>query len=191
MRARRAAVLLVGLTLVTPALVGGTKEDNTRDVTDAARKASVHSIDTEPHISSIALAESVEPLKQEDIEGSTTTVTISADVLFDFDEATLGDRAVNSLKDISDDLSGVSGTVQVVGHSDGLGEESYNQELSEKRAKAVKKALEDALGSDAPDIEASGKGSEDPVAKETDDDGNDKPAARAKNRRVEISYEGA
>lgn len=144
----------------------------------------------EDHIADITLEDSIEELEKEDVEGDTTTVTISADVLFDFDEATLSDNAEETLSDVTTQLSEVSGTVEVVGHSDGVGEDSYNQELSEDRADAVKEALENELGSDAPDIEADGMGSDDPVAEETGPEGGDNPSGRAQNRRVEISFEG-
>ncbi len=144
----------------------------------------------EDHIADITLEGSIEELEKEDVEGDTTTVTISADVLFDFDEATLSDNAEETLSDVTTQLSEVSGTVEVVGHSDGIGEDSYNQELSEDRADAVTEALENELGSDAPDIEANGMGSEDPVAEETGPEGGDNPSGRAQNRRVEISFEG-
>ena len=77
---------------------------------------------------------------------STTTVTISADVLFEFDEATLTDNAQETLADQAEQLSGLTGTVEVVGHSDGIGDDDYNQRLSEDRAEAVKEALEEELG---------------------------------------------
>ncbi|RNL86778.1 OmpA family protein [Halostreptopolyspora alba] len=184
---------VAALLLATPLATGTAVADvagDPDDVSAGTLEGSVTEVSPETHIIGISPDEYIEELELEDVEGDTTTVTISADVLFEFDEATLSDDAAETLSDTAERLSGVSGTVEVVGHSDGVGEESYNQELSEDRADAVKGALEDELGSDAPDIEASGKGSTEPVAEETNSEGEDDPGARARNRRVEISFEG-
>lgn len=165
----------------------GALEDS---VTEVDTAGSITGITPEGFVTGFTPEDFIEPLEHEDVEGDTTTVTIAADVLFEFDEATLSDDAHETLSDTAERLSGVSGTVEVVGHSDGIGDESYNQELSEERADAVKGALEDELGSEAPEIEASGRGSDEPVAEETTSEGEDDPGARAQNRRVEISFEG-
>ncbi|MBB4931462.1 outer membrane protein OmpA-like peptidoglycan-associated protein [Lipingzhangella halophila] len=184
---------LTALLLAIPlsaAATGAEVEGDPDNVPSGALEDSVTEMGTADSITGFTPEDFIEPLEHEDVEGGTTTVTISADVLFEFDEAALSDGAQRTLSDTAERLSGVSGTVEVVGHSDGLGDDSYNQELSEDRADAVKEALEDELGSAAPEIEASGMGSDDPVAEETDSDGEDNPGARAQNRRVEISFEG-
>ncbi|PRX98692.1 OmpA family protein [Allonocardiopsis opalescens] len=132
----------------------------------------------------------VEELSREEDEGGTTVLTISSDVLFAFDEAELTDAALRELDELAERLAGGTGTVAVVGHTDGLGDDSYNQELSERRAEAVGEALAERLGSGGPDISASGRGAEQPVAAETTAEGTDDPGGRAANRRVEISFEG-
>ncbi|ASU83659.1 OmpA family protein [Nocardiopsis gilva YIM 90087] len=196
--ARRALTVVPALALV--AALSGTaaaetppdfSDLNPNDISRSAVEDSVSDINPSEFVTGIDPSGFVEELEQEEVEGSTTTVTISADVLFEFDEATLNKGAEKQLTSVAERLKNVTGTVEVVGHSDGIGDDDYNKKLSEDRAKAVKKALEDELGSDGPDIEATGKGSSDPVAEETDDDGNDMPSARAKNRRVEISFEGS
>lgn len=190
---RAGALTLAGTLLLAtaPAAAEGPDQEGDPDkVGDEQVSGAVTGLDVPSTIHGIEPAEFIEELTKEDVQGDTTTVTISADVLFEFDEATLGKGAEKSLGDVADQLSGVSGTVEVVGHSDGIGDESYNQTLSEKRADSVQKALADALGGDAPEITASGKGSGDPVADEKTGDGADKPGARAKNRRVEISFQG-
>ncbi|MDA2813737.1 OmpA family protein [Nocardiopsis sp. RSe5-2] len=177
---------------LTPAAAADTGEvaGDPDDVTPETIADAVIPIDPAPSVIGIDPSESVEELETEKSEGGTTTVTIAADVLFAFDEASLTDAAQDTIADIAGRLEGAEGTVEVVGHSDGIGDDAYNQELSEKRAEAVKSAIEDELGSAAPDIEAEGRGSSEPVAEETDGDGNDVPSARAENRRVEISFEG-
>ncbi len=69
--------------------------------------------------------------------------------------------------------------ILVSGHTDSQGSEAYNQQLSEKRAAAVKDYLI-AKGIDASRIEAKGFGESQPR------ESNDTPEGMAKNRRVEI-----
>ncbi|MDA2807523.1 OmpA family protein [Nocardiopsis suaedae] len=178
--------------VLTPAAAADTGEvaGDPDAVTEETLADAVVPIDPAPSVIGIAPSESVEELETEKSEGGTTTVTIAADVLFAFDEASLTDEAQDTIAGIAGRLEGAGGTVQVVGHSDGIGDDAYNQELSEDRAEAVKGAIEDELGSAAPDIEAEGRGSSEPVAEETDGEGNDVPSARAENRRVEITFEG-
>lgn len=186
-----AAGVLLALAVVPAAAADtGLHEGDPDAVSSEALDGSVSAIDPAPSVIGIDLTESVEELETEENEGGTTTVTIAADVLFAFDEASLTDAAQKTIADLAGRLEGAEGSVEVVGHSDGIGDDSYNQELSENRAEAVKSAIEDELGSAAPDIEAEGRGSSEPVAEETDGDGNDIPSARAENRRVEISFEG-
>jgi len=68
----------------------------------------------------------------------------------------------------------------VVGHTDAQGEEEYNDELSLKRAEALRGALI-AAGVEASRIDVRGDGERSPVA------ANDSEAGRASNRRVEVS----
>lgn len=70
-------------------------------------------------------------------------------------------------------------TVYVVGHSDGLGNEKVNREISLYRATLVKKWLVDH-GVAESRLYTLGKGSEEPIAENHTD------AGRAKNRRVEF-----
>ncbi|MFW5417493.1 OmpA family protein [Nocardiopsis sp. CNT-189] len=194
--ARRAGLLAGALPLLLLAPVAAAADEegplhgDPDRVSQAAVDSSVAAIDPSSRVIGIDPAGSVEELETEEIQGSSTTVTISADVLFAFDEAEPAEAARSTIADLAGRLEGASGTVQVVGHSDGIGEDSYNQELSERRAEAVKEAIEEELGADAPEIEAEGRGSDEPLAEETDSDGADIPSARAQNRRVEITFEG-
>ncbi|RNL82869.1 OmpA family protein [Halostreptopolyspora alba] len=125
-------------------------------------------------------------------EGDDETVALDADVLFEFDESDLTEEAGEVLADTGETIRrnaapGGGGTLVITGHTDGVGDDDYNQELSQRRAKVVAEELEPELGDDF-DAEVSGKGSDEPVAEEGGDD--DEEARRA-NRRVEISYEAA
>jgi outer membrane protein OmpA-like peptidoglycan-associated protein len=72
--------------------------------------------------------------------------SIDLEINFEFDSAIIGAQAVPQVTAIgqaltSDELKG--GTFLVAGHTDGKGSDSYNQNLSERRADAVKRFLSD------------------------------------------------
>jgi hypothetical protein len=75
----------------------------------------------------------------------------------------------------------------VTGHTDGVGDPSDNQKLSEQRARAVAAQLRSALAGSWR-LSAAGKGETEPVVEETNVDGSDDAEGRARNRRVEITY---
>ncbi len=72
-----------------------------------------------------------------------------------------------------------SATVEVAGHTDGDGEDAFNQALSEKRAQAVVNYLVKA-GLPADRFNAVGFGSTQPIASNGTDEG------KAQNRRIEF-----
>ncbi len=99
---------------------------------------------------------------------------------FDFDKASLRPEERELLSRIAGILLTSSGyRVQVYGHTDDVGSNQYNLELSERRAKAVEKYLIEA-GIDPSIITMKGFGKSIPLVR-----GSSKEA-RAKNRRVEI-----
>jgi outer membrane protein OmpA-like peptidoglycan-associated protein len=117
-----------------------------------------------------------------------TTVTLSEEVLFEFDRADLKPEAASRLDELAAELADLGPrTVTITGHTDGRGEPAYNQDLSERRADVVRSALADRLGGEFA-FEASGKGETEPVAPNENPDGSDNPEGRALNRRVEIAY---
>ncbi|HVA97395.1 MAG TPA: OmpA family protein [Bacteroidia bacterium] len=75
--------------------------------------------------------------------------------------------------------------LHLTGYCDSKGKEAYNKKLSWKRAKSVEHYFT-AKGIAKNRITVVGKGSENPVAPNTNPDGSDNPAGRAKNRRVSI-----
>lgn len=107
-------------------------------------------------------------------------VTFSADVLFEFDEAELESPFIDELNEVVALMSQTPDTeVEVHGHTDAIGTEEYNQDLSERRAQSVYDYLV-AQGADPEKITTRGFGESQPVAT------NETPAGRALNRRVEI-----
>ncbi|MES9543160.1 OmpA family protein [Actinomadura sp. NPDC000600] len=184
-RARRPAVLAGALALVlaVPSVAGADPS-----VPDENLARSVLSLNAGATVYGIDLQEAVVPLEEEDAAGNQVTVRISADVLFDFGKATLTDAARRRIAGLAPRLRGARGAVQVSGHSDSVGEPAYNLALSERRAEAVKAELANALKGTSPRIEAKGYGETRPVAP-NEQGGRDDPAGRAKNRRVEITYQ--
>ncbi|MEV0387367.1 OmpA family protein [Nonomuraea sp. NPDC050643] len=130
----------------------------------------------------------VEPLRTETGEGLRRRITISSDVLFAFDEATLTPVVARHLAAIAGRLRTATGTVHVDGHTDAKGGTGYNLGLSRRRAESVKREPDRVLGG-TPRIVASGHGEADPVAPNTQG-GKDDPAGRAENRRVVIHFDG-
>jgi len=70
--------------------------------------------------------------------------------------------------------------IEIHGHTDSVGSDSYNQTLSEKRANAVKDYLI-GKGIDPNKLTVKGMGEKDPIAS------NETPEGRAQNRRVELN----
>ena len=69
-------------------------------------------------------------------------LTLSTDVLFDFNKAELRSGGQQKLDELADRAKGADvDRVVVVGNADRIGSEQYNQELSQKRAMAVKDYL--------------------------------------------------
>ena len=115
-----------------------------------------------------------------------TVIRLPSDVLFAFGSNELTPAAQTAIEAVDDDIgSGGSGTVTIEGHTDSIGSDPDNQGLSERRAVAVRGALEPVLGSSY-QYESVGFGESKPVAPNTRPDGSDDPDGRALNRRVEI-----
>ena len=115
--------------------------------------------------------------------GKDITVTLASDVTFASDSAELASGAEAQLKTVAGQLNQHpdGGTLTIVGHTDDVQDDAYNQTLSEKRANAVKTRLEQLTSLDKWKTSVSGKGESEPKIKDTTDQ------ARAANRRVEIT----
>jgi len=107
-------------------------------------------------------------------------ISFDTETLFDFDKTTLKSEGKQRLDLLASRL--MDGVVQVVvalGHTDSMGTEAYNQQLSEKRARAVADYLNNK-GIPNEKIFTEGRGGSQPIAS------NSSEAGRAMNRRVEI-----
>lgn len=106
-------------------------------------------------------------------------------VLFDFDKETIDIPNQNIVNTIVTRIKTLpQATVEIVGHTDTIGTEKYNQKLSERRALAVNKLLSAGFGEDLGDrIRYSGVGPNSPLFD------NLSPEARNFNRTVTITLE--
>ena len=164
---------------------------------DAAKKAKVNLSTAQTAIdqSSHAATELADPVAIERytraLDDSTSTqagskditVTLNSDVTFASDSADLTPAADTQLQTVADQLDQYpdGGTLTIVGHTDDVQDDAYNQTLSEKRANAVKTKLQQLTKLDKWKTSVSGKGESQPKIKDTTDE------ARAANRRVEIT----
>lgn len=114
-------------------------------------------------------------------------VSLAADVLFAFDSADLALAGEQGLAEARDLVQRATGTVTIVGHTDDVGSDEYNDDLSLRRAESVRDALSGALASAGAEVVVVGAGEEDPVAANSNDDGSDNPEGRQRNRRVTVS----
>lgn len=90
-------------------------------------------------------------------------LTLSTDVLFEFDKAELKDAGKQKLDELADQVKGAKvDEIVVVGHADRIGSESYNEKLSQARAQSVKDYLAER-GAQTNVITAQGKGESAPV----------------------------
>ena len=115
-----------------------------------------------------------------DRRGDNIVLNMPGDITFAFDRADIQPQFNPVLDDIGRTLAEFNQTtVQVVGHADSVGSDQYNQQLSERRARAVADALVQR-GVSPQRIYVVGRGESQPIAS------NDTEEGRARNRRVEV-----
>lgn len=123
-------------------------------------------------------------LKAQPTPQQAISVDLPADVLFDFDQATLRPDAAAPLDKAAELIKGYpQAPLQVVGHTDSKGADAYNEALSLRRATTVAQALQQRTARLA---QAIGRGEREPVAPNASPDGRDDPEGRQRNRRVQI-----
>jgi outer membrane protein OmpA-like peptidoglycan-associated protein len=102
-------------------------------------------------------------------------------IYFDFGSDRIKEESTATLGEIARVLQQhPAWSLAVEGHTDNLGGDAYNADLSKRRAAAVKQALVAQFKVDASRLRASGYGATKPK------DSNDTVAGRARNRRVEL-----
>jgi outer membrane protein OmpA-like peptidoglycan-associated protein len=114
-------------------------------------------------------------------------IYLPADVLFDFDKAELRAEAAPVLERVATVLkSDPTASATIEGHTDGKGNDQYNQALSERRAQSVRLWLGGHGVTSS--MAARGFGKTRPVAANTQPNGADNPEGRQRNRRVEVTF---
>ncbi len=112
--------------------------------------------------------------------GDRLIVTVPNDITFDTDSSTVRPALRADLVRVGQNLVNYpNSTVQVIGHTDSDGEASYNQALSERRARSVADILQ-ANGVNSARISTIGLGENRPAASNLTAEG------KARNRRVDI-----
>jgi outer membrane protein OmpA-like peptidoglycan-associated protein len=107
-------------------------------------------------------------------------VVMPADLTFDTDRADVKPQFNGTLASLANALTASpSTTIDIIGHADSRGSDSYNLTLSERRAASVANMLV-SEGVQANRVLTFGRGESQPIAS------NDTDAGRAANRRVEI-----
>ncbi|MEZ3498131.1 porin OmpA [Pantoea sp. KPR_PJ] len=125
----------------------------------------------------------------------TKRFTLKSDVLFTFNKSTLKPEGQQALDQLYSQLSSMDpkdGSVVVLGFTDRIGSDQYNQKLSEKRAQSVVDYLV-SKGIPSNKISARGMGESNPVTGNTCDSVKGRQAlidCLAPDRRVEIDVKG-
>ncbi|MDO3378615.1 OmpA family protein [Geoalkalibacter halelectricus] len=112
---------------------------------------------------------------------NTIALTFKSDILFDINSATIKPGAYDEINRVANVLNQYPQTnILIAGHTDSTGSESYNQQLSERRAQSVKSALQ-GQGVSPMRMTTIGYGESRPIADNSTEFG------RQLNRRVEIT----
>jgi outer membrane protein OmpA-like peptidoglycan-associated protein len=113
--------------------------------------------------------------------GEGIVVTFDSGLLFPFNSTDLLPAGRDNLRNLAESLKSNPETeVLIVGHTDAVGSDSYNQNLSEQRASSAASILA-SNGVPRDRIRTSGRGEMEPVAD------NESEAGRQQNRRVEVA----
>jgi outer membrane protein OmpA-like peptidoglycan-associated protein len=111
---------------------------------------------------------------------TTDTVLLYNDLLFAFNSYEASESLTEKIDSIFINLRGSIESIEVIGHTDNIGSNQYNQKLSLKRAQTVATYILSIFNLPEEKIKYSGVGSSNPIFS------NETESERYKNRRVEI-----
>jgi outer membrane protein OmpA-like peptidoglycan-associated protein len=125
---------------------------------------------------------------QQNIPGATVErvgegidVTFASGILFPFNSTDILPAGRSNLQELANSLQKYPGSdILIVGHTDSVGTDAYNLDLSQRRSQAASSYLQ-SLGVPSTRIRTEGRGESEPVVS------NDTEEGRQKNRRVEIA----
>ena len=119
--------------------------------------------------------------REEIAEIASTKPKIDLDIQFEYNSARISEASLPAVQELGKALSNPAlkgSTIMVAGHTDAIGSDAYNQDLSERRAETIKRYLTEKYGLAGADLVTVGYGKtrlKDPTA----------PTA-AVNRRVQV-----
>ena len=113
--------------------------------------------------------------------GEGINVTFESGLLFDYDSDRIKPTAAENLRSLARSLNNYPNTdLVIVGHTDNVGSDEYNNDLSQRRSRAAANYLA-SLGVNPNRLRTHGRGESEPIAANTTD------AGRQQNRRVEVA----
>jgi outer membrane protein OmpA-like peptidoglycan-associated protein len=113
--------------------------------------------------------------------GGAMRMNLDSAVLFDTGSHILKEEGILAIKELALQMKNINrGTIRVEGHTDDVGDDKSNQELSTRRAASVAAELKKMISSPKFNWKEKGHGESQPIVL------NDSDKNRAKNRRVEI-----
>src|SRR5918992_1413930 len=113
--------------------------------------------------------------------GEGIQVTFESGLLFDYDSDRIKPAAAQNLRNLARSLNNYPNTdLVIVGHTDAMGSDQYNADLSQRRARAAASYLA-SLGVNSNRLRTYGRGETEPVAENSNETG------RQQNRRVEVA----
>jgi len=99
--------------------------------------------------------------REEIAEIASTKPKIDLNIQFDYNSAEISKASLSSVQELGKALSNASlkgSTFVVAGHTDAIGGEAYNQDLSERRADTIKRYLTEKYGINGTDLVTVGYG---------------------------------
>ena len=99
--------------------------------------------------------------RQEIAELAATKPKIDLEIQFDYNSADISKNSVTAVQELGKALSDANlkgSTFVVAGHTDAIGSDAYNQDLSERRADTIKRYLADKYGINGSDLVTVGYG---------------------------------
>lgn len=132
--------------------------------------------------------EEQEALSEKSLEGNIVEgkVLVMEHLYFEFDKAEIQQEAHQDLDLLEAYLKKHPRVrIEIAGHTDSMGDDEHNHDLSQRRADAIRDYLIER-GIYKRRLTAVGYGEEKPIAPNENPDGSDNPEGRRKNRRTEV-----
>lgn len=111
-----------------------------------------------------------------------STITFANIILFDFDKSVIREDAIHIVDRLADQLSTIQNhEIRISGHTDDLGSDAYNRDLSRRRSKAILERIQQKCVCNGLTFYTAGIGESYPLHSNETEEG------RQLNRRVEVA----